>query len=169
MTAERAVGGVGRADEAQGVLDTSRAVADDAMTRSDERLRVRTESKPAGRVRLRKQVVTEYQQVTVPVRREEIRLEREPAVDPGPAVTSDSGAPVDTRPPVGAEVADRGRSDDEHVVTLYEERPVVGTETVPVERVRLGKQTVIEQQTVGGQVRREEIELDTAPDVDDPR
>ena len=70
---------------------------------------------------------------------------------------------------VGAEVTGRGRSDDEHVVTLYEERPVVGTETVPVERVRLGKQTVIEQQTVGGQVRREEIELDTTPDVDDPR
>ena len=78
---------------------------------------------------------------------------------------------METRPPVGAEVAGRRSDDehDEHVVTLYEERPVVGTETVPVERVRLGKQTVIEQQAVGGQVRREEIELDTTPDIDDPR
>jgi stress response protein YsnF len=37
---------------------------------------------------------------------------------------------------------------------------VVDTEAVPVERVRLGKQTVTEQQTVGGEVRKEEIELD---------
>jgi Domain of unknown function (DUF2382) len=32
---------------------------------------------------------------------------------------------------------------------------------VPVERVRLGTETVTEQETVGGQVRREEIELDS--------
>jgi uncharacterized protein (TIGR02271 family) len=181
-TGERAAGGVGRADvgradvsradvsradESRWARDTSGSVTDDAMTRSEEQLRVRTESQPASRVRLRKHVVTEYQQVTVPVRREEIRLEREPAADQGPAVTS--SPPVDTGPPVGAEVADRVRSDDEHVVTLYEERPVLATETVPVERVRMGKQTVTEQQTVGGQVRREEVELDTDPDVHDPR
>jgi hypothetical protein len=38
---------------------------------------------------------------------------------------------------------------------------VVDTEAVAVERVRLGTQTVSEQETVGGQVRKEEIELDT--------
>jgi stress response protein YsnF len=38
---------------------------------------------------------------------------------------------------------------------------VVDTEAVPVERVRLGKQTVTDQQTVGGEGRKEEIELDT--------
>jgi stress response protein YsnF len=38
---------------------------------------------------------------------------------------------------------------------------VVDTEAVPVERVRLGKQTVTDQQTVGGEVRKEEIQLDT--------
>jgi len=82
---------------------------------------------------------------------------------------------VETRPEIGAEVSDRVRfgeevrSGDEHVVTLYEERPVVRSETVPVERVRLGKQAITEQQTLGGQVRREEIEVDTAPDVHDPR
>jgi stress response protein YsnF len=168
-TGERAAGGVGRADGSERVRDTAETVTDDAMTRSEEQLRVRTESQPASRVRLRKHVVTEYQQVTVPVRREEIRLEREPAADPGPAVTSGGDPAVETGPPVGAPLADRVRSDDEHVVTLYEERPVVATETVPVERVRLGKQAVTEQQTVGGQVRREKVELDTDPDVHDPR
>jgi hypothetical protein len=36
---------------------------------------------------------------------------------------------------------------------------VVTTETVPVERTGLAKQTVTEQQTVGGKVRNERIEL----------
>ena len=44
---------------------------------------------------------------------------------------------------------------------------------MPVERVRVGKQTVTEQQQVDGQVRKEQIELDTDPNVDpgehDPR
>ena len=37
---------------------------------------------------------------------------------------------------------------------------MVDTEAVAVERVRLGKETVTEQETVGGEVRKEEIELD---------
>jgi stress response protein YsnF len=171
-----AAGRARRTDEASGRRAAADAVTDDAMTRSEEQLQVRTESQPTTRVRLRKHIVTEYQQVTVPVRREEIRLEREPAADVGSAATAGGGgAPVETRPASGAEVSDRVRSDeevrsdDEHVVTLYEERPVVRSETVPVERVRLGKQAVTEQQTVGGHVRREEIEVDTDPDVHDPR
>ena len=172
-----------RPDEASRGRDASGPVSGEAMTRSEEQLRVRTESQPATRVRLRKYVVTEYQQVTVPVRREEIRLEREPTADVGPAAPADVGVggapaggipagaatPPPTRSGIGGEVSDRVQSDDEHVVTLYEERPVVRTETVPVERVRLGAQFVTEQQTVGGQVRREELELDTYPDAPKPR
>jgi hypothetical protein len=37
---------------------------------------------------------------------------------------------------------------------------VVNKEAAPVERVRLGKETVTEQQTVGREVRKEQIELD---------
>lgn len=51
---------------------------DDAMTRSEEELRVGTVRQPRERVRLRKYLVTEEVQVTVPVTREEVRLEREP-------------------------------------------------------------------------------------------
>ena len=43
---------------------------------------------------------------------------------------------------------------------------MVETEAVAVERVRLGKETVTEQETVGGQVRKEEIELDEGTDRD---
>jgi stress response protein YsnF len=43
---------------------------------------------------------------------------------------------------------------------LTAERPVVTTEAVPVERVRLGTETVTEQQSVTGDVRKEQIEVD---------
>jgi uncharacterized protein (TIGR02271 family) len=124
--------------------DVSGPTTDDAMTRSEERLNVDTRNEEAGRARLRKYVVTEQQQVTVPVSREEVRLEREPITDANVDQATDGPA----------------ISEEEHEVTLRAERPVVETETVPVERVRLGKETVTEEQSVGGEVRKEQIELD---------
>ena len=133
------------------------------MTRSEEQLRVRTESLPVGRVRLRKHIVTEYEQVTVPVQREEIRLEQEPIGGPGtgPVAEVDSVAGGAIGDPVPGQVG----AGDEHEVVLHAERPVLRTETVPVERVRMGKQTVPEHQQVDGQVRKEKIELDTDTDT----
>jgi stress response protein YsnF len=150
--------------------------AGDAMTRSEEQLRVRTESQAVERVRLRKHIVTEYQQVTVPVRREEIRLEHEPVGGPtaegGAGLVAGAGAEVDSA--AGGAIVDAvpgqvgaGQigAGEEHEIVLHAERPVVRTETVPVERVRVGKQTVTEQQQVGGEVRKEEIELDKGHDT----
>jgi uncharacterized protein (TIGR02271 family) len=124
--------------------DTSGPNTDEAMTRSEEHLRVGTEKVDAGRARLRKYVVTEQQSVQVPVSREEVRVEREPITDAnrGDALS-------------GGEI-----TEEEHEVVLHEERPVVTTEAVPVERVRLGTETVTEEQTVSGDVRKEQIELD---------
>ena len=51
-------------------------------------------------------------------------------------------------------------SEEEHEITLHEERPGVATEAVPVERVRLGKETVTEEEQVTGEVRKEQIEAD---------
>jgi hypothetical protein len=51
---------------------------DNAMTRSEEEVSVRKESRPRERVRLKKYVVTDYVKKKVPVQREEIRLEQDP-------------------------------------------------------------------------------------------
>ena len=51
-------------------------------------------------------------------------------------------------------------SEEEHEVVLNAERPVVDVEAVAVERVRLGTETVNEQETVRGEVRKEVIETD---------
>jgi uncharacterized protein (TIGR02271 family) len=124
--------------------DTSGPTTDDAMTRSEEHLVAGTQQAEVGRARLRKYVVTDTETVQVPVSREEVRLEREPITD------------------ANADAAYSGKdiSEEEHEVTLHAERPVVSTETEAVERVRLGKETVTDTETVSGEVRKEQIELD---------
>jgi uncharacterized protein (TIGR02271 family) len=124
--------------------DTSGPNTDEAMTRSEERLVAGTQTTETGRARLRKYVVTETQQVDVPVSHEEVRLEREPITD----ASRDAAYS-------GGEI-----TEEEHEVTLRAERPVVGTQTEAVERVRLGKETVSDTETVSGEVRKEQIELD---------
>jgi uncharacterized protein (TIGR02271 family) len=126
--------------------DTSGPTTDDAMTLSEERLNVGTRSEEVGRARLRKYVVTENVTETVPVTREEVRVEREPITDAN----------------IGNAMDGPAISEEEHEVTLHAERPVVDKEAVPVERVRLGKTTVTEQEQVTEGVRKEEIEVDGA-------
>jgi uncharacterized protein (TIGR02271 family) len=113
--------------------------ADRTMTRSEEQLNVGTEQVETGHVRLRKYVVTEEQQVTVPVSHEEVRIEREP-------VTKGRGGKAEI-------------GEDEQDVVLHAEKPVVNKETVAVERARLKTETVTEDQTVSGQVRKEQFEV----------
>jgi uncharacterized protein (TIGR02271 family) len=122
--------------------DTSGPTTDDAMTRSEEEVRVGKTSREKGRARLKKYVVTEQVQKTVPVQHEEVRLEREPITD----------ANVD-RATAGPEI-----SDEEHEVVLHEEEPVVEKKAVPKERVRLAKETVTDEAQVSEQVRKEQIE-----------
>jgi len=124
--------------------DTSGPTTDDAMTVSEEQLHVGTERREAGRARLRKYVVTENVTQTVPVQREEVRVEREPITDAN----------------VGDATAGPAISEEEHEVVLHEERPVVEKEAVPVERVRLDTESVTEQESVSDEVRKERVEVD---------
>jgi uncharacterized protein (TIGR02271 family) len=124
--------------------DTTQTRRDDAMTRSEEELHVGTEQREAGRARLRKYVVTEDVQTTVPVQREEVRVEREPITDAN----------------VDAATSGPDISEAEHEVVLTEEQPVVEKRTVPKERVRLEKDTVTDEQQVAEEVRKEQIETE---------
>jgi uncharacterized protein (TIGR02271 family) len=124
--------------------DTSGPTTDDAMTRSEEELRVGTQRREAGRVRLRKYVVTENVTKTVPVQREEVRVEREPITEGN----------ID-RAMAGPEI-----SEEEHEVVLHEEEPVVEKRAVPKERVRLEKDTEVGEETVSEEVRKERIETE---------
>ncbi|MDP8975605.1 MAG: PRC and DUF2382 domain-containing protein [Actinomycetota bacterium] len=117
---------------------------DDAMTRSEEELRVGIARRPSELVRLKKYVVTEPVATTVPVQREEVRLEREP-------ITEDNVSEAMAGPDI---------AEAEHEVTLMEEQVVVAKQAVPKERVRVEKDVVAEEQTVTDAVRKEQIDVE---------
>ncbi|HYI80870.1 MAG TPA: PRC and DUF2382 domain-containing protein [Thermoleophilaceae bacterium] len=124
--------------------DVSGPTTDDAMTRSEEELRVGTARRERGRARLRKYVITEQVQQTVPVQREEVRVEREPITDANVERATDGPA----------------ISDEEHEVVLHEEEVVTEKRAVPKERVRMTKDAVTDEETVSEEVRKERIEVD---------
>ena len=124
--------------------DVSGPTTDDAMTRSEEELHVGKTERETGRARLRKYVVEDEVTQTVPVRREEVRIEREPITDANAGSATDGPA----------------ISSEEHEVVLHEEEPVAEKRTVPKERVRLDKDVQTEDRQVSDTVRKEEIEFD---------
>ncbi len=138
--------GAGDVDSPRGTEGhhTSSPATDDAMTRSEEELRVGTRQEETSRARLRKHVVTENVQTTVPVSREEVRVETEPITDANRGAAR--GGPA--------------ISEEEHEVVLREERPVVEKEVVAKERVRLGKDQVTDEHTVADEVRKEQVEVE---------
>ncbi len=133
-------GAAGRGDG----RDVSGPETDDAMTRSEEEVRVGKAARETGRARLRKYVVTEDVQTTVPVTHEEVRVEREPITEAN----------------VGAAMSGPALSDEEHEVVLHEEQPVVEKQVVPKERVRLSKDAVTQDAPVNTEVRKEHIETE---------
>jgi uncharacterized protein (TIGR02271 family) len=146
-------GGRYAGDRTRDERDVAGRSTDEAMTRSEEQVRVGTERVERGRARLRKYVTTEQVQQTVPVTREEVRVEREP-------ITDDNVDEALRGPDI---------SEAEHEVVLTEERPVVQKETVPVERVRLTKDAVTDESQVSEQVAKEQIETEGVEDPDKTR
>jgi uncharacterized protein (TIGR02271 family) len=124
--------------------DASGPNTDSAMTRSEEELHVGTAERESGRVRLRKYVVEDEVTQTVPVRREEVRVEREPITD---ANVDDATS--------GPEI-----SSEEHEVVLHEEEVVAEKRVVPKERVRLDKDVQTEERDVSETLRKEQIDVD---------
>jgi uncharacterized protein (TIGR02271 family) len=132
--------------EEQGTVghDTSGPTTDDAMTRSEEELRVGVAKRESGRARLVKHVVTEEVTQTVPVRREEVRVEREPITDANRSEAT-----------TGGEI-----TSDEHEVVLHEEEVVVEKQAVPKERVRLDTDVTTDEQQVSETLQKEQIETE---------
>jgi uncharacterized protein (TIGR02271 family) len=111
-----------------------------ALTRSEEELEVDTRKVPRGQAGVRKRVVTEQQHRTVPVEREELRIDREP-------IRAGDGD------------GDADMSADERTIELREEQPVVDKRVVPKERIRIGKEVVRDHEQVSEPVRKEQVEV----------
>lgn len=112
------------------------------VTRSEEQAHVGIEREESGRARVRKSVESEPFEQDVPVRREEIRIHREP-------ITEEDRA-------AGGQVM----GEEEEEIVLHEEHAVLGKETTPVEKVRISKEEVTETERVKGELRKEHIEVE---------
>jgi uncharacterized protein (TIGR02271 family) len=117
---------------------------DDAMTRSEEELHIGKAQRVRGRARLRKYVVTEEVQQTIPVKREKARLEYEPVTE------ENAGEPTATP----------DLSEDEHEIVLSEEEVIIEKRTVPKERVRIAKDVETDEHVVSEEVRKERIQAE---------
>jgi uncharacterized protein (TIGR02271 family) len=114
-----------------------------------EVLRVHKERISRGEVRVRKDVITENQTIEVPVTREELVLERV-AVSPNtPASSANIGRAQEIRVPL---------SEDS---VRVEKQPVVREEVI------VGKREVSDVARVGGEVRHEELRVDS--DLETPK
>ncbi len=125
----------------------------DAITLSEERLRVSLPVRISGRVRLVKYIETETVTQTVEVRREKLRIEEsdEPSTDgtdQGPALAG--AAPYDWQ-------------QDEFEVILHEEQVEIIKRVVAVETVRVRTRIITTDQAVSADLGREQIELVSEP------
>jgi stress response protein YsnF len=81
------------------------------MIRSEEQVQVGTRRRVAGKARLKKYVVTEHVQKVVPVQREEVRVEFEPAEGEAAAGAATTGEPVEQGRGPAPGTADRAADD----------------------------------------------------------
>ena len=112
--------------------------------RSQKRLRTRSWTYPTERLRSGNYIVTEDVAVTLQIRRDEFRREREtvPATDNGPGPDHGPLSKVD------------------YEMILHVERPVVTMKIVPVERFTVRKHIITARQNLTEQVRKEQIDTD---------
>ena len=111
----------------------------------EEQLRVNKTPVKKGEVEVRKEVITEHKQITVPVEREEVVIERRPA---------------------GGRAAAGAVKSEEIRIPVKEEKVNVSKDTVVKEEVAVGKRKVRDTANVGGTVRKEELKVEETGDVE---
>ena len=109
------------------------------VQRSEEELRVGTREREAGAMRVRKRVRTDRERVEVPVRHEEVSVERVP---------------------VSGEATEAQIGEDEVSVPVTEEEVVVDKRAVAKEEIRVRKDAVQDTEVVEEDVRREEVDVE---------
>jgi uncharacterized protein (TIGR02271 family) len=118
---------------------------DQSLTLHEEELQVGKREVESGRVRLRKVVHTEHQEVPVELRREQVEIDRVPATGDAPSGTAFQEQEID--------------------VPVTREEAVVNKASRATEQVRLNKTAETETETVGGDVRTEDVEVDRDTDT----
>jgi len=155
------------ADPSAAVNDEHRVPAESGASIElvEEELRARTRAVQTGEVTIRKEVVSETRTIEVPVRREELVIERRP-VDRRPV---DSGRANTEADPLVEQLVARlrhMRSGETLRIPIIEEEVVVHKQPVVVEEISVGKRISQETQNVSETVRREEAHVESHGEAD---
>lgn len=133
----------GAAAQSAAYTERSGVSSEDAMTRSEEQLRVAKATVEVGKAELNKYVETRHVEQAVPVTRERVVIEREPI----------------TQTNIGDAMSGATISEAHYETTLHEDRVAATKETVPIERIRLAKQVETSVESVGADLRKEHIDF----------
>lgn len=117
------------------------------VVRSEEELRTSVRHVARERVVVRTRVVTEDVTLSFQVRKQVVEIEREPL---DAAIAAAEGLPLERGP-------------ESLEVVVYEERPVVTMELVPVERIRVTREIVRDEEPLRASLGREKIEIRSMP------
>jgi len=117
----------------------------DTIQVREEQLHAEKRPVEAGEVGVRKEVHTEHRTLEVPVRHEEVVIER--------------------RPVHGEVASGEIREGEEIRIPVSEERVDVTKQAVVKEEVKVGKRVVQDTETVSGDVRKEEVRVERKGDV----
>lgn len=136
-----------------GRQDASGATTDQDMTLPvrEEELMVGKRQTESGKVRVKRDVDEEEQTASVPLTHEEVRVERVPmegrSADLAPDKLPDAGKSGTT-------------SQNDIVIPVRSEEPVVGKRAKVDEEIRIHKQSVTEERQVKGTVRKERVDVE---------
>lgn len=111
------------------------------VQRSEEELRAGTREREAGSMNVRKRVRTDRERIEVPVKHEEVTVERVP---------------------VSGEATEAQIGEDEVVVPVTEEEIITDKKAVVKEEIRLQKEVAEDTEVVEEDVRREEVDIEDA-------
>ena len=128
-------------------IDRKPNLDDDTIQLKEEKLDVNTHDVTTGEVDIHKHVVNDTETVEVPVKREEIVIERKPVTD-----QSSQGT-------------DENLEDDTITIPIKEEQVDVSKHTVVREEVGIHKEEHEDVEKVTEDVSREELDIDTSGDV----
>ena len=117
------------------------------VVRSEEELRTSVRRVARERVVVRTRVVTEDVTLSFQVRKQVVEIEREPL---DAAIATAEGLPLERGP-------------ESLEVVVYEERPTVTMELVPVERIRVTREITVDEEPVRASLGREKIEIRSMP------
>jgi len=148
-------------EAASGESGTGQTGGDQRVPLYEEELVPQTVAVQTGELRIRKRVVTENRMIEVPIRREEIVVERVTVPHAQSVITEESQTTEENRLEPDETITELGADQDITRIPVREEQIVLHKRVIVREYVTVSKRIVEQTRQVSGTIRREEPRVET--------